>query len=232
MTTTTTSPTRSYAPPDGTRSTDVYERLEYAARVLHSYLRMCRLESACVVAAWLSLIVAPPISYAVRSRHSSAFGDSPASSMLLLVLTSAAPLALGVMRFATTCRVPTSATKLRVDRMANAPRCARQIAYVADTPALAWWFWCGYVLGPLCAALNVATALVWLLVVDATSVLFALVVALSVGIAYADVRLTQWFYDRAIQSNFEHNIAIEQRSTADWAHFRADEARRKWFGGS
>jgi len=198
------------------------ERIRESSRELHAKLARCRATDAIISFAWLILIVMPPLSYSIRMKTAKSFGDSPASSMMLLLLTSSLSLSLSIMRLTLSFQVPKN---VRVDKMSNAPRVGRQIAYVCDCRTLAWWFWAGYIAAPVLCALNIFLSLVWFFILDLSFTLLFLVTALSIISATSIVRCTKWFYEKGVQSNYNFNIARSSEWREEWARFRAVEMR-------
>jgi len=214
------------APRNGLAYVPLRERFDVASDEALAYMRKCRAFDTLFVALWVGMLVLPPVVYSARAHDATLFGESPASAMFLLLLTGAAPLAVSFLRVLASLRLSRA---LRVDQMANAPKALRQLAYTAHDPALAWWFWCGYVLAPLVAALNVALVLVWWLFVGVGLVLALMIVALSATTAVATVRCTAWFYANGIQTNFNFNVACSQANRTEWAAHCAQEMRNRYF---
>lgn len=206
----------------------IAERFGRAADELHSRMISCRLVDVTIAAVWLSMLIGPPLAYALRSKNASSFGDSPASAMLLLLLTSSLALTLCVLRILTSFQLKRR-DETRVDRMANAPRIARHIAYVNEDSALAWWFWAGYVFAPFIYGLNTVLVLVWLFFVGITFVLAFVVLTLCAISVFSTVRCTRWMYTKGVQSNFMFNIAISAAYRDEWAKYCANEKRHYWF---
>ena len=204
------------------------ERFGRAADELHRKMMSCRVVDVGIATAWLFLLIGPPLVYAVRSKAARSFGESPASAMLLLLLTSSAALTLCVVRIIASLQLE-SKRKTRIDRMANAPRVARHIAYVNEDSALAWWFWAGYVLAPFIYILDAALVLVWFFFVGITVLLAVTVLLLCLFSAVSTVKCTQWLYDKGIQRNFAFNIALSATYRDEWARFCANEKRQYWF---
>lgn len=203
------------------------ERFKKAARELHAKLALSRITDVFVSGAWLTLILAPPVSYSFRSRTARIFGDSPAASMILLLCAGSAALVPPFLRLLATCKVSSA---VRVDRMANAPRVGRQVAYVSEESALAWWFWLGYVLAPLAYFLACLLAAVWYFIFDLSGALLLIVAALSIASASAIIRCTKWLYLEGVQRNYNMNMALYDKHRKELALYKTLETRNQFFG--
>jgi len=201
------------------------ERFAKATAEAFSKLQMCRSFDVLFLFLWVGMIIIPPCVYSVREHDAKFFGDSPASAMFLLLLTSATPISIVSLRVWTSMRISRT---LRVDKVANAPKTMRQLAYTTHDPALAWWFWCGYVLAPLVAVLNIMLVLAWYFLVGVAVVLSVFIVVLSLFYAFSSIKCTQWFYRVGIQSNYAFNIAISNASRKEWALYCAQETRNQF----
>jgi len=202
------------------------ERFSIATKEAFAHMRTCRAFDVLLVFLWVSMLIMPPIIYAAKGHDARLFGESPASAMFLLLLVSAPPLAVSFLRFVTSMRLHRT---LRVDKVANAPNKLRQLAYTAHDPALSWWFWCGYVLLPCVAALNIVLVLLWYVLVGVSLILSLFIILLSIFTAAVGMRCTAWFYRSGIQSNYAVNIVIGAAIRNEWAAHCAQEARNRYF---
>lgn len=205
------------------------ERLADARDECLAQLRVFVAFDVLCVALWCAVVLLPPAVFASRglNNQTQLFGNSPASAMFLLIVTSSAPLAVSVWRVVSALRV--RSLTLRVDRLANAPRKLRQLAYSADDPSLMWWFWCGYLLSSAVCLFNVAVLLVWEVLAGVSMVLALFILTLTLSWTACLHTCTARFYRIGVQRVFDVHVGNRVLVRKEWAAVCANEHRMRWF---